>query len=234
MEFMKKTAALMQQSKTLVLAGTAENGDEAVKRFLQCAPDIVVLDNDLPLTDGMTAAARIHKYRRDAGILIMSSFMGAQTQMEGKVVGADVLLRKPVQPASLCERLLIWSRAVALCKSEQRQADMRRRLKQILSELAVPLTEMGYRYLTDCVCLRTHESGAMTKVIYPEVAKTYGRQWEDVERVLRYAVHKIWKEGNREALFRYFGESYVNQHKSIGNGMFCGVLAEYLQLEEQE
>ncbi len=232
-EFMEQAAALMRQSETLALIGTAEDGDEAVERFLQCDPDMVVLDNDLPLTDGLTAALRIRRHSRSVGILLMSSFMGAQTQMEGKVVSVDVLLKKPVQPASLCERLNIWSRAVALCKSEKQDASARRRLNGIFRELAVPLTEMGRKYLTDCVCLRIRESGAMTKVIYPAVAKAHGKEWEDVERVLRYAVHKIWKEGDRQVLARYFGEAYIKQHKSIGNGMFCSVLAEYLRLEEK-
>ena len=46
---------------------------------------------------------------------------------------------------------------------------------------------------------------AITKVLYPQVAKTFGTTPSRVERAIRHAIEVAWDRGDLETLQKYFG-----------------------------
>ena len=53
--------ALLAHGEDIEVVGTASNGQEAINESERLRPDVVLLDVRMPVTDGITAAARISK-----------------------------------------------------------------------------------------------------------------------------------------------------------------------------
>lgn len=79
------------------VVGTAPNGDLAVKAIARLQPDIVVLDIEMPVMDGLTALPLLLKEKPDVRVLICStlSARGADVTMKALALGATDSILKP-------------------------------------------------------------------------------------------------------------------------------------------
>jgi two-component system response regulator NreC len=66
-------ALLERQNGWQVVAQTAD-GDEAVRRAVELAPDVAILDVAMPGTNGVDTAARIHSACPSTGIVALSAY----------------------------------------------------------------------------------------------------------------------------------------------------------------
>jgi two-component system, NarL family, response regulator LiaR len=75
--------------------GEAVNGAQAVEMAMQLEPDIVLMDIDLPIMDGITATQKIKSDRSSTRILALSAF---DTQVMGMLAaGADGYCLKSIE-----------------------------------------------------------------------------------------------------------------------------------------
>ena len=80
------------------VAGEAENGRVAVKRYRQLKPDVVILDITMPVMDGISALRMIRK-RDPAARVIMCSALGQQEYLIRAIHhGARDFIAKPFRP----------------------------------------------------------------------------------------------------------------------------------------
>ena len=72
----------------------AENGEQAVQRFLEHQPDLVLLDIMMPVMDGFEAARRIKAACRDkwVPIIFLSALNRDENLVEGLEAGERVVL----------------------------------------------------------------------------------------------------------------------------------------------
>jgi two-component system NarL family response regulator len=63
------------------------NGREAVERFQQVQPDVIVLDFQMPEMDGLEAARRIVRLSPKTPILMVTTYLSKQLSEEAKKVG---------------------------------------------------------------------------------------------------------------------------------------------------
>ena len=211
-----------------VVEGTTD-GEQAWKLFERHNPALTVVDTDLPYLDGLVLSRRIRAKRgRSAGILLISSFMGAQIYEECSLLQIDALVRKPLRPEALYERICLLEQCL-------RQEDtFQHRIAQILREFNMSEGTKGYQYTKYVICLyRKAPDASITKEIYPMVAKEFHTEVEKVERDMRYAINMVWNRCDPKVLERYFGRERVSQCKSIGNRAFCAALINYLKQEEK-
>jgi len=71
--------------------------------------------------------------------------------------------------------------------------------------------QKGYRFLREAVwiayyCPETLNS--VTKLLYPEIAKSFSTTDKQVERAIRNTIETAWNKGNKEALKDFFKELY--------------------------
>lgn len=87
------------------VAGEAENGIEAVKKYKELKPDIVTLDITMPEMDGLEALKEIKAIDPEA-IIIMCSAMGQQAMvLESIKNGAKDFVVKPFKEDRVMESL---------------------------------------------------------------------------------------------------------------------------------
>ena len=104
----------------------------------------------------------------------------------------------------------------------------------ILHELGMSPGLKGYGYIHDAALLALDDPSllhAVTKVIYPCVARRNGTTAFCVERAIRHAIEITWERGSRDAWDRYFGHLCADGGKPA-NGMFLAELVEALKYEK--
>ncbi len=72
---------------------------------------------------------------------------------------------------------------------------------------------------------------SITKIIYHSVAQQLNSEGGNVERNMRYAVHRAWDKCDKAVLARYFGEARAQDKEPPSNREFCAALVEYLRQE---
>ena len=72
---------------------------------------------------------------------------------------------------------------------------------------------------------------AITKVLYPQVAKNFGTTPSRVERAIRHAIEVAWDRGDLDTLQRFFGYTVSNTKGKPTNSEFIALIADKLQLQ---
>ena len=74
---------------------------------------------------------------------------------------------------------------------------------------------------------------AITKVLYPAVAKRFSTTPSRVERAIRHAIEVAWDRGDLETLQKYFGYTVSNSKGKPTNSEFVAMIADRLVLEQK-
>lgn len=80
-------------TKKFTLSGytirTAENGEEAIAQIQKKAPDILVLDINMPILDGFGVLEKYPKGERTFPIIMLTNFGDDKNRQRGEELGAD-------------------------------------------------------------------------------------------------------------------------------------------------
>lgn len=82
-------------SDKLEVVGEASNGEEAVKQALLLKPDIILMDINMPLMDGLQASRKIKEENKDIEIIILTAYNYFEYARQGIKVGVSDYLLKP-------------------------------------------------------------------------------------------------------------------------------------------
>lgn len=113
--------------------------------------------------------------------------------------------------------------------------------KQIITRhlkgLGVPANLSGYSYLQYAIELVKNDFSylrAITKRLYPAVAKEFNTTASRAERCIRHAIETGWNRGNIEFQNKLFGYT-VDSNKGIPtNSEFIATVADYLSIMGNE
>jgi DNA-binding NarL/FixJ family response regulator len=83
------------------VVGEAADGDEAVRLVERTQPDVLLTDLVMPGVDGIEAIRRLRAAGSSVGILVLTSFSGAEQVIPAIRAGADGYMLKDAGPAAL-------------------------------------------------------------------------------------------------------------------------------------
>lgn len=92
---------LIKTQKDMDVVGEAENGAQAVERVSTLQPDIIIMDLQMPVMDGMAAIRALHELNSPTGILVLTSFPDDDRVFAAIKAGATGLLLKDSAPNDL-------------------------------------------------------------------------------------------------------------------------------------
>lgn len=98
----------------------------------------------------------------------------------------------------------------------------------------MPAHIKGYQFLRDAILLTMNEPeyiNAVTKRLYPEIAKKNGTTASRVERAIRHAIEVAWNRGRVESINKAFGCRVCSPEDKPTNGEFIAMLADRLSME---
>jgi two-component system response regulator (stage 0 sporulation protein A) len=104
----------------------------------------------------------------------------------------------------------------------------------IIHEIGVPAHIKGYQYLREAIIIAVNDMdviNAITKVLYPQVAKAFQTTPSRVERAIRHAIEVAWDRGDLDTLQRFFGYTVSNTKGKPTNSEFIALIADKLQLQ---
>lgn len=96
------TAAL-ESEPDFVVVGTAANGQEALQRYRELRPQVVIMDLMMPVRDGISAIADILSFDPAARILVLTSAVGDERIIPALVAGAQGYLLKDAERPQILE-----------------------------------------------------------------------------------------------------------------------------------
>lgn len=76
------------------VCGEAENGQQAVDQVRALRPDVVLLDINMPVMDGLRATLEIHRIAPTTKVVLFSINDSPEAKSAARMVGADALVRK--------------------------------------------------------------------------------------------------------------------------------------------
>ncbi len=97
---------LIEGESRIVVVGETGNGGDAVRRIAELAPDVVVMDINLPDTTGIQATRRIKEISPEVRVLIVSTHPDEEYVLGALEAGADGYLLKQRAAGELCEGIL--------------------------------------------------------------------------------------------------------------------------------
>jgi DNA-binding NarL/FixJ family response regulator len=89
------------EAKGFAVVGEAGDGEEAVRVVRETRPDVLLTDLVMPGVDGIEAIRRLRADGPPLGILVLTSFSGAEQVIPAIRAGADGYLLKDAGPAAL-------------------------------------------------------------------------------------------------------------------------------------
>jgi DNA-binding NarL/FixJ family response regulator len=94
----------------IALAGTANDGQEAVERSRELTPDVVLMDLDMPRMDGIEATRKIIEDRPGTAVLVLTSFSDRARILGALSAGACGYLLKDASSEEVAEGIRAASR----------------------------------------------------------------------------------------------------------------------------
>lgn len=83
------------------VAGEAENGLEAIEKFRELSPDLVILDLSMPVMNGLDAARRIREISPSVCILLFTMYAYPALVENARKIGVNQVLSKADDSALL-------------------------------------------------------------------------------------------------------------------------------------
>ncbi|SHI08357.1 two-component system, response regulator, stage 0 sporulation protein A [Sporobacter termitidis DSM 10068] len=229
------------------VAGCTGDGLTAYSLVLSEKPDVLLTDLILSGLDGLAVLeklAAIPDSDRPA-VIIISGFSSEHTLAEASSLGASYFMQKPCDIPALLSRIRMVSgkaRAVgsgitAGVKPVRQEQSLESLVTEIIHEIGVPAHIKGYQYLREAIILTINDMdiiNAVTKVLYPTVAKKYSTTPSRVERAIRHAIEVAWDRGDLETLQKFFGYTVSNIKGKPTNSEFIAMIADRLSLQRRE
>lgn len=100
----KFLSLLLKQLGTITIIEAA-NGREAVDAFRTHSPDLILLDVNMPVMDGLQALKEIRALSSDAIVVMLTSLANRQTVEQALEFGADNYVRKDTPKDEILARI---------------------------------------------------------------------------------------------------------------------------------
>lgn len=116
------------------------------------------------------------------------------------------------------------------------QNEMRCYVTKIMLRLGVPAHLMGYHFIREAILMAQKDFnilGSVTKLLYPEIAKTFKTTDQKVERAIRNAIEASWERGNVEDFEDLFGYSVNSGKIRPTNSEYIARIADKIRLDLQ-
>lgn len=215
------------------VVAVAQDGKTVTDLLSSLQPDVLVLDTMLPVLDGLGVVKAATNMDKCPVILMLSGYMTEFLSFMAKAAGVQYFLAKPCSEDLVAERL---SEILAFTEQNggEKEVSIEAMVTSVIHEIGVPAHIKGYQYLREAIMIAVRDMdviNAITKVLYPQVAKTFQTTPSRVERAIRHAIEVAWDRGDLETLQQFFGYTVSNTKGKPTNSEFIALIADKLQLQ---
>lgn len=126
--FCQRVVEILNADTGIRVVGVANNGQDAISKAMSLKPDVITMDVEMPIMDGITATRTITK-QQNVAILMLSSltYEGARMTLDALSAGAvDFLLKsyEDVQNSRSTTASMLREKVLAIGKQHQRRIEL--------------------------------------------------------------------------------------------------------------
>lgn len=230
--------------------GMAKDGMEAIDMILNKVPDVLVLDIIMPHLDGLGVLEKINSMnlKRYPKTIILSAVGQDKITQRAINLGADYYVVKPFDFEIFMKRirqLTVEGTDFNDIRTSSNEFDnninrsnntksLEAKITNIIHEIGVPAHIKGYMYLREAIGMVVENIellSAVTKELYPSIAKKFNTTASRVERAIRHAIEVAWSRGKVDTINNLFGYTVHNEKGKPTNSEFIAMVADKLRLE---
>ncbi|MCJ0013512.1 sporulation transcription factor Spo0A [Clostridioides difficile] len=234
------------------ILGIAKDGIEALDLVKKTQPDLLILDVIMPHLDGLGVIEKLNTMDipKMPKIIVLSAVGQDKITQSAINLGADYYIVKPFDFVVFINRIreLVSNRVTQVepkprpvQETQMTRSDfvknvgnIETEITNIIHEIGVPAHIKGYLYLREAIKMvidNVELLGAVTKELYPSIAKKFNTTPSRVERAIRHAIEVEWSRGKVDTINQLFGYTVHNTKGKPTNSEFIAMIADKLRLE---
>ena len=234
------------------ILGIAKDGIEAIELISEKEPDLVILDIIMPHLDGLGVIEKLNTMNIDKmpKIIILSAVGQDKITQRAINLGADYYVVKPFDFNVFINRIreLVGTKQTYYTEKNKplvefktirtnfvkNNGNIEAEITNIIHEIGVPAHIKGYLYLREAIKMvidNVELLSAVTKELYPNIAKEFNTTPSRVERAIRHAIEVAWSRGKVDTINQLFGYTVHNTKGKPTNSEFIAMVSDKLRLE---
>lgn len=178
------------------------SGDRALELLRSFSPDVIYIDLMLPQMDGIAVLQAAAREGIHPTVLASIGFETPYINNALSRLQIEYVVRRP------CTVSVLAGHIDELCGIQLQplpQTDLAAATAAILTRLGMGNNLSGFRYLITAMPMFLKDPRqALTKELYPAIAKRHGKTWMQVERAMRNAIESAWERRNEHLWQRCF------------------------------
>lgn len=239
----KQICKTINDSDFAQVIAVANNGKEAVEALRKTPTDVLILDLIMPIIDGIGVLETINKEDINIPEIMVLSAIGHEDIVQ-RVMSLNVhyYMIKPFDMDLVIKRI----KSLSLSGTEEvnkvplinthggRKRNIDEQITSIFLSIGIPAHIKGYQFLRVAVkkVMETPNLiNAITKELYPCVAKDFETTASKVERAIRHAIEVAWNRGKIENINEIFGYNIYTKNDKPTNGEFIALIADKLMID---
>ncbi|MFU0832673.1 MAG: Stage 0 sporulation A-like protein [Oscillospiraceae bacterium] len=232
------------ESSGMEVTYTQKDGMKLLEKIEAIHPDVVLADLFMPRLDGIGVmkATRAKTSGVKPLFVIVSNYTSPTLEREVMMSGAAYFAISPFDAGSLADQIIQLCNMSGFSTNSapkvqkpavESEQSLEIQVTEILHQIGVPAHIKGYHYLRDSIIMAIETPdiiNAVTKQLYPSVAKRYNTTASRVERAIRHAIEVAWDRGDVDILNSYFGYTIHNTRGKPTNSEFIAMISDRLRL----
>lgn len=240
---------VISNDKDLTLVGKASNGEEMYQIIKNKEPDVVLLDLIMPKMDGLSVMERVSEDRnlkKSPNFIVITAVGQERITEDAFKKGASYYIMKPFHNETVLNRIKHIQSEVHSRRNigggtlqpheKNPPLSLETHVTNIIHEIGIPAHIKGYHYLRDAIIMAIEDMdvlNAITKILYPTVAKKHQTTSSRVERAIRHAIEVAWSRGKLDTLEALFGYTVSTGKGKPTNSEFIALIADKIRLEQK-
>lgn len=241
-EFCELVKEFLENEEDMHVLDVAHDGLEVLEKIDIHHPDVIILDLIMPNLDGLGVIEKLEENPDKPKIVVLSAV--GQDKITQKAInsGADYYIVKPFDLNILVDRVrsltddnsskkLVSSKKLS---PNDKRIDLEMEITNIIHEIGVPAHIKGYFYIREAIYMVINNVellSAVTKELYPTIAKKYNTTPSRVERAIRHAIEVAWNRGCVETINNLFGYTIPKDKGKPTNSEFIAMISDKLRMQ---
>ena len=233
-EYFAVPCANVMKSHGLDVTLTEKYGKAVLEALTKQKYDVVLMDLFLSRLDALGVLEGLAQTEHRPLVMVMSGFDNPALEREAMVAGADYYFLKPFDAAAISRRIQSLCGDHAEAALRRTPSNLEMQVTEIIHQIGVPAHIKGYQYLRDAILMAIEDDSiinAVTKRLYPAVAKKHATTSSRVERAIRHAIEVAWDRGDVDTLTAYFGYTIHNERGKPTNSEFIAMISDKFRLQ---
>jgi two-component system response regulator (stage 0 sporulation protein A) len=216
-----------------------KDGSVVLDEIAKNPVDVLVIDFFMKSIDALGVLERIRTMNPlyCPAVIVLSSVDSLAVRNEFYNKGAYFYLKKPVTAELLISKI---NEIKSVRESNKLKPNSQRYFEeseaiitQAIQQICMPAHVKGYNYVRHAIKLCVESPAyvnAITKQLYPAIARSYAVSSESVERDIRTAIDLAWTRGSTDGFSKYFGYNNHVRKRRPTNAEFIARISDEIRI----